>query len=134
MWWHSGVDKKDKPYYVWQEEAQHLLNIPNTDPLFPTEEEWLSAVALILVRAESGGYAPKYYAIDWLRAWQGIQKAKRADKIILGFTFFGALSNIASSFLPRKLPKEGSFKWHVCRRAYAKLEASVVQELIIRSS
>jgi len=134
IWWHSAADKKSKPPYIWQEEAQRVLNASVTDPLFPTEEEWLSAVAVVLVRAGKGGYAPKLFAFDWLQAWQGIQKAKRADRIIRGFTVFGALANVASRYLPKKLPKEGSFEWHACRRAYAQIEAMVANELTSRSS
>jgi len=129
IWWHSGVSAKKGATYVWQEEAERLLALPSPHPSFPTEDEWISAVAMILVRAQIGGYSPKLFRHDWVESWQGILKAKRTDRIIRGFFFLGAMANVASALSPKKLPRRGSFEWHACRRAYAQVEAIAVHQL-----
>jgi hypothetical protein len=130
VWWHTSADEKKKQVYVWQTEAQRLLQVSPADPLFPTEDEWLSAVAAILARAKRGPHAPpKMFRLDWTSTWHELRKAKRADRVIRSLTVLGALGNIASSFLPEKPPKVGSFQWHAWRRSSAELEALMVLAL-----
>ena len=126
-WWHTSIDAKKKPIYIWQEEAQRLLRTPPADVPFPTEEEWLSSIAVVLARAKGTPHAPpKVFPVDWATTWQQLRKAKSADRIIRALTPLGAISSLASIILPQKPPKEGSFQWHAWQRACAELEAALI--------
>jgi len=130
MWWHSGTNGKKRKGYEWEKEAERRLEITPASPNFPVEEEWLSAVAIILALGKHRRNYSSPFPLDYLPAWQSISKASRVDRIIRGFTLFGAIANLASGLLPRKLPKKGSKKWEICRRAYAEMEAQVVIQLL----
>ena len=60
--------------------------------------------------------------------WKGFQKMDQGARIIRGFWLVGAAMNIANALSPDKLPKPGTLDWHVCRHAYAQLEASIILE------
>jgi hypothetical protein len=90
--------------------------------MLPTEDEWLSGVAAILIRALAGGHHFREVVIDFMQVWKGCQKAHRADRIIRGFWLGGAIANILSD--PNDLPKKGSDNWRICCRAHAQAEAT----------
>jgi hypothetical protein len=114
----------------WHNDAQEFLGIQENNESFPSEDEWLTAVAYIIVKALKLGYKPNpiFAFPDYVSEWKQLQKAKQWDRIIGGISFIGAVINISRSFSPEKLPKEGTIQWQICRKAYAQLEAILLQQ------
>jgi hypothetical protein len=122
-WWPYKWRKKTRD--EWREIAQEdVLHTSPEAESFPTEDEWLSGVAAVLMRALARGRHPRAVVPDYIKMWKGSQKAHRADRFIRGFWLGGALANIFSD--PNELPNEGSDNWHICRRAYAQAEATTL--------
>jgi len=132
LWWRLSANPNDHSFFTnWHEIATTLLKIQENKD-FPSEDEWLSAVAYIMAKAMKLGFRPANdleRIVDFIDSWKGIQKAKRIDRMIgSSLSLVGAMINIARSFSHEKLPKAGTFQWHVCRRAYAQLEATLLQQ------
>jgi hypothetical protein len=133
LWWKfSGNPKLQSSSGNWHEYAKNLLGIQENNENFPSDDEWLTAVAYIWVKALKLGYRPMRGLLipDYISEWKNLQRAKQWDRIIGGISLIGAVINISRSFFPEKLPKEGTIQWQFCRHAYAQLEATLLQESI----
>jgi hypothetical protein len=96
LWWRVSVGKgRSDPH--WTELAPKYLDLEPSSPLYPSEDEWISAAAYVLIKALSDGFSPPTGWVDWLKQWQGLQKAKRIDRLISGFILGGAISNVAEA-------------------------------------
>jgi len=122
MWWRFSLHKAhDVPN--WSEIAGDLLSDRIGAPSFPTEDEWVTALASVAVRAMADGSLLRMFVVDYVGMWGDLQRAKRIDSMLGGFTLIGAARNVITGLLPKKLPKEGSMQREICRRAFAQLEA-----------
>ena len=122
IFWTMGINPKQKE--LADDTINKLIKVNKSDPNYPTEDEILLGAAIIIHRGiESGNIDPDTipgFINDWL-SWK---KADRSWRFIRGFNIGGAIINLLSS--PNKLPKKGTTKWHVCRRAYAQTEAKII--------
>jgi hypothetical protein len=123
IWWRTSAAAKRGAPPDWHQLCATILGAEGSTRGFPTEDEWLSAVACVLVRAVLGHYAPGSGMLDFVNEWKRFRKAERIDRMIRGFSLVGAIANVVSALAPAKLPKEGSLEWHVYRRACAQVEA-----------
>lgn len=127
IWWNHSADPKmikKKKADDWPTMAEKELGINRSDPKFPTEDEWLSIVAAVLVAVNRTPRVSALGMMDMIDAWRHLAKASKADRILRGITIFGAMANLATAFSAPKPPKEGKYQWHVWRRACAQVEAS----------
>lgn len=131
-WWRRSMLPKiaAETNKEWREAAARLLGIHEGAQGFPSEDEWLTSVAYIWVKAAKLGYQqnPLMPPIDYVRLWKGFQNVDQLGRVLRGFWVAGAAMNIAKALSPNKLPKIGTLDWHVCRHAYAQLEATMVLE------
>lgn len=132
MWWKFSGDPKNlnNPLGKWSDIAVDSLGIPENSESYPTEDEWLTAVSYIIIKALKLGWRPDPGLLmpDYIKEWKRFQRAKQWDRVIRGFSLVGTLMNISSSFSPKKLPKRGSLEWGFCQHAYAQLEATLLQQ------
>ena len=127
IWWNTSANPKEvKKGKVedWATEAEARLNIGRSDPMFPTEDEWLSIAAAVMVATHRSPRVKGIMAIDMIDAWRSLAKTSKTDRILRGITIFGAIANLATAFSAPKPPKQGTFQWNVWRRAAAQVEAS----------
>jgi len=132
LWWKFSGDPKNLNSSLgkWSDIAVDSLGIPENSERYPSEEEWLTAVAYIIIKALKLGWRPAKSILmpDYIQEWKRLQRAKQGDRIIRGFSLVGAAMNISSSLSPKKLPKKGSIQWGFCQHAYAQLEATLLQQ------
>ena len=125
FYWQAGAQNKVSGQ--WRDLIGPVLSSNCEDPKAITDDDALLATALILLRGSASGNPFVEEMFDWTRQWRGLKKAQRADRLLRGFFLGGAISNLLKS--PRKLPGEGSFDWHICRRAYAQIEANIIEAI-----
>lgn len=115
----------------WHKLAKSLLGIEEDDQCFPSDDEWLTAIAYIVVKAAKWGHRANYDIFeipDYVRMWKGLQSAKQWDRMIGGITLVGSMINIVRLFSGEKPPKRGTIQWQVFRHACAQSEATAFQQ------
>ena len=131
LWWKfSGSPNPQNSSGEWRDEAKSILGIHENSDKFPTDDEWLTAIAYIIVQAQNWGHRPNpgFLIPDYINEWKRFQKAKQWDRIIGGISLIGAVINISRAFIPDKPPKKGTIEWQFYRHAYAQLEATLLQK------
>ncbi len=127
IWWNHSADPrmiKKKKADDWPTMAKKELGINRSDSKFPTEDEWLSIVAAVLVAVNQTPRVSALGMMDMIDVWRSLANANRADRILRGITILGTMANLATAFSAPKPPKQGKFQWHAWRRACAQVEAS----------
>ena len=127
IWWSQSTDaKRVKKGEIkdWRTMAEVSLGMNRTDPNFPTGDEWLSMAAAVLVALNRSPRVAILGMMDFIDAWRGFAKARKADRILRGITILGATANLATAFSAPNPPKRGKFQWYTWRRACAQVEAS----------
>jgi hypothetical protein len=127
LWWNTSTNPKDvrkKKVEDWVTMAEKHLSVGRSDPMFPTEDEWLSIAAAVMVASRRSPRVSIMRMMDPIDVWHSIAKAKKADRMLRGITFLGAIANIATAFSAPRLPEQGKFDWHMRRRACAQIEAA----------
>ena len=131
LWLKKSSNPKDRLGNQWRENAETMLQTFKENIEFPSEDEYLSAITYLLVRATTeGNYVPMTVGgIDFIRIWKMLQGPSFIDSVIGSLTLVGTIINVAKSFSPKKLPKKGSLEWNVCQQASAQLEVNLVLQL-----
>ncbi|MEW6092544.1 MAG: zinc ribbon domain-containing protein [Chloroflexota bacterium] len=128
LWWKFADNPKDKSQSDTWRVLARSLGFSEKEETFPSKDEWLTAIAYIVLKAIKLGYKPPLPIPDYIRGWQGFQRAKQWDRVLRGFSLAGAILNITSAFSPEELPRVGTIQWKTCRYAYAQLEATLLLE------
>jgi hypothetical protein len=129
LWWNHPMAYDDKRKEGYQKFLEEELGYKPMASDYPTYDEWVTAVARVMVRGIKSGIFKSVKPTSWIERLRGLYKARRIDDWISLINPVATFARYLSRKM-KKLPKEGSTEMLVLKFGTAELEAIAFEATI----